>query len=42
MDEETLKVINEKIRKYLNEGTQIGLDNAIDLINTINNPLNNE
>lgn len=42
MEEETLKMINEKIRKYLKEEKQASLLNAVELIRAINNPLYKE
>lgn len=40
MEEETLKIINEKIRKILSEENDMNFYKAIDLIKALNNPLN--
>lgn len=40
MEEETLKIINEKIRKILSEENDVNFYKAIDLIKALNNPLN--
>lgn len=40
MEEETLKIINEKIRKMLSEENDMNFYKAIDLIKALNNPLN--
>ena len=39
MEEETLKIINEKIRKMLSEENDMNFYKAIDLIKALNNPL---
>lgn len=41
MEEETLKVINEKIRELLSDNeNNLSIYRAIDLIRALNNPLN--
>lgn len=40
MEEETLKIINEKIRKILSEENDTNFYKAIDLIKALNNPIN--
>ena len=39
MEEDTLKEINKKIRELLNDEKTSSIEIAINLINTINNPL---
>ena len=40
MEEETMKIINNKIRKLLENDDSISFNRAIDLIKALNNPLN--
>lgn len=41
MEEETLKIINKKIRELLvNNDDRVSFEKAIDLIKALNNPLN--
>lgn len=39
MEEETLELINEKIRELLNANNNMEMKTAIELIKAINNPL---
>nr|DAF61727.1 MAG TPA: hypothetical protein [Siphoviridae sp. ct1yA16] len=39
MEEETLKIINKKIRDLIQEGSVSANQMALELINAINNPL---
>ncbi len=42
MEEETKKIINEKIREFLKEDDTRHFDRAVQLIKAIKNPLNCE
>lgn len=42
MEKETLELINQKIRDLIQDGSTASINTAVDLIKTINNPLNFE